>query len=90
MVPLEWLYQWTSPKHLDFDTMVSVTPFHRSPYRISCGLKLKNGVGDVVAIWDTERTGMRNLGEYVEGIGYQAEHVSSGFLKVVIWGGNGK
>ena len=31
-----------------------------------------------------------NLGEYVEGVGYQAEHVSSGFLKVVIWGGNGK
>ena len=32
--------------------------------------------------------GMGNLDGYVEVIG--REHVSMGFLKVVVWGGNGK
>ena len=36
------------------------------PSTIFCGLKLKNRVGDVLALWDTkrrrERTGMGNLG----------------------------
>ena len=39
------------------------------------GLKSKNGVGDILVSWDIwrrqERTGMGNLGGYMEGVGYR-------------------
>ena len=48
------------------------------PSTISCGLKLKNGVGDVLALGNIQKRremmgmGMGNLGGYVEGVGYRA------------------